>query len=342
MKRIREWLLALMGLLLFVGCGKDVEFCTSVVIKAYTSVKSNEKMPLNNILLYGYAADTALYAPQSYNDALEGILTNKRDPEKQLKAERVGTNCLIDGHGASQQVDASGISSLYVLVVDPTNRLYGYTQLALVENLPHLYLSVTFELNKTESRYKSGNWMIFNEFFSPDITCTVRSNTQIIEGGSLSTLKGSKLFVFAVDEPEMWHAASLEEAEVGRLRHRSDNSIRDFDYSASSNASGDAKLTLPPRTYLLLLFNRSQRGYGLRPLTYKELCGEDAEIPAFPEYPVRPLSEGYQGEPQNKNLSICFASWQSVSPYEDENGWTIYIYAPEKEAEQPEEPDTEA
>ncbi len=334
MKQYWKWLLGLLLMGLFVGCFKEVEYRSTVVIKAFVSESKDVKEPLHNILVYGYAVDTADYAPLNYADALAGVLTHKRNAEKRINPERTGEDCTVDGHGPSQMVDAAGISSLYLLVIDLENRIYGYTQLALVENLSYLYLTVNFEKNKTETKYKSGNWMFFNEFYVPDVTCTVRATTQIIEGGSLSTLKESQLFAYAVENPEEWYVASYAEAEVGRIRHIENNAVRDFDYSASSNTSGDAKISFPPRNYLLLLFNRSQRGYGVRPLTYKEMCGEDAEIPTFPEFPVRPLANSYQGNPQNKTLTICFVSWQSISPYEDENGWSIYVEpAPEPEPE---------
>lgn len=328
-------------LTLLTGCMKEEEFKTTVVVKALTTSERGEKSPQHDIVIYAYAADTSLYAPASYADALEGRLTHKQQPSKQLEAERTGESCLVEGHGITMKVDASGIESLYLLVVNRAEQLYGYTQVALVENLPHLYVSVVFDPYKQASSYQSGKWWFFNDFFAPTFNCAVKAILQMNEGGNTSTVKGSKLFVFDFSDQnpgnwrDEWYIASFEEAEVGRLRRIDDNTPRDFNHSVSAKSSGEAAIKLSASDYLLLLFNREQRSYGLYPLSREEIYNQKVEIPTLPEYPVKPIPSptssraAEEAMPQDQNLTICFASWQGTSPYEDEHGWTIWR-APEE------------
>ncbi len=330
-------------LVLSVGCMKEEEFKTTVVVKALTTSERGEKSPLSDIVVYGFAVDTSLYAPANYADALAGRLTHKQRPDEQLEAKRRGELCHVEGHGSTMKLDASGIESLYLLVVDTNEKLYGYTQVALVENLPHLYVSVIFDPHKGGRSYKSGKWMMFDDFYLPEFTCTVKAILQMNEGGNTSSVKGSKLFVFKMSEEgeesgydveawaDEWYIASFEEAEVGRLRRTADNTPRDFSFSVSAKSSGEASIELQPADYLLLLFNRAQRSYGLRPLSRKEIYNSEVEIPELPDYPVKPIEPTSATRvtdeellPQDKHLTICFASWQSLSPYEEDNGWTIW------------------
>ena len=52
-----------------------------------------------------------------------------------------------------------------VVAVDTENKLYGYRQQDLGENLPQLYTSVIFRPWKQLKKYVDGSWRMINEFY---------------------------------------------------------------------------------------------------------------------------------------------------------------------------------
>ncbi len=310
--KIRNLLIsALIGLLFLgaVGCKKDVAYDSLLILKGWTQQTSGgDLVPMHEVAIYGYQTDTALYAPANYEDALLGRLTSKQDPSIQLDPATDGTAYDLTGFGLTEAMQVQGISHLYLLVVNPVDRLYAYTMLQMAENLPHLYISYIFKLWNVGRVKKDGAWMVFNDFYVPDITCIVRSYLQAEEGGEPSNLKNSKIFAYAVEDPEAWLPQDYTSAETGRLTNPATGEVVDFSYSFSADSQGVFSLSLPPRDYLLMLFNAANRSCAL--YTFRE---SDTE------------------------LAVTLAPWRTEYPYTDEAGWTHY-YFPE-EIEEPENPE---
>ena len=246
----------LLGLiaLLAVGCKKEVSFQTSLVLKSWSQESSGDELyPITEVVMYGFAADTTLYTVASYEDALAGVMTLKKSPYTTLSAQLAGSPCFVEGYGEAQMMPAPDYQSLIVLAVNKQERLYGYTQLALVENLPYLYISVQFQPWKEASSYKNGQWWMFNDFYTPRIGCTVRPKIQRTEGGETEFLTQSRLFAYRVENPEQWLPANWNDAEVGRLTNTSTGAIADPLYSFGADTQGNLAAKLPPEDLLVMV-----------------------------------------------------------------------------------------
>ncbi|MBQ5894254.1 MAG: hypothetical protein IIW74_03840, partial [Rikenellaceae bacterium] len=57
-----------------------------------------------------------------------------------------------------------------IVVVDPVNRLFAWRMTEVVENLPDLYVSVTFRPWSAKTRYVEGPWRMNNEaYVAPEV-----------------------------------------------------------------------------------------------------------------------------------------------------------------------------
>ena len=53
-----------------------------------------------------------------------------------------------------------------ILAVDQSNRLYGFTEQAIGENLPQMHVSVTFYPKEKGKRFLKGKWIMCNDFYT--------------------------------------------------------------------------------------------------------------------------------------------------------------------------------
>ena len=111
------------------------------------------------IVAYGFAADTTQWTVASYDDALNGVLTSKSSGEKRsdamVRAEQQDSTVVL-------QLTATPAT---IVVVDPINMLYGWRMTEVVENLPDLYVSITFRPWSAKKRYTEGAWRMNNEAY---------------------------------------------------------------------------------------------------------------------------------------------------------------------------------
>lgn len=309
-RNIFKFFLVGMAAFLQIACQKDVSFQTSIVLKSWSQESSGDELyPVTDVVMYGFAADTTLYTVTSYEDALAGVMTHKKSPSTTLSAQLASTSCQIEGYGQAQIMPAPDYQSIVILAVNKAERLYGYTQLALVENLPYLYLSVQFQPWKESASYKNGQWWMFNDFYVPRIGCTVRPKIQHIEGEEPEYLKNSRLFAYRVEKPEEWLPADWENAEVGRLVNLSTGAIADPVYSYAADTQGNLAAKLPPEDLLVMVVNASERCYALRPFSEEEIRAEEEKAD------------------EEKGFEVVFPYWDLNPPHATSNGWVCY-YTP--------------
>lgn len=302
---------AMLWVLLATSCQKDVSYQTSVVVKAWAQESSGgEQHRLDNVVVYGFAADTTLYEVTNYDEALAGVMRRKSDPSQTMEAQLKGSEATLEGHGPVQVMPAHEYRSLVLLVVDTENRLFGYTQLAMVENLPYMYISVQFQPWKESAYYKNGQWWMYNSYYVPNLSCTVRPKVQYVEDGEVTNLKSSRLFAYRLEEPEMWLPKDWADAEVGRLTHTTEGRVADPIYSFASDNQGALTAKLQPEEYLVMVVNSAERCYALRLLTEEEIRAE-AESTA-----------------EVRGFSVTFPLWDLQPPHKTEDGWSCY-YTPE-------------
>ena len=162
MKRTILYLFALM----LSGCFKSVGYETDVILKSWVQAESSgELAPATGIVAHAFEADTMIWTIASYEDALNGVLTRKGSGERGVApvngvAIRVDS---VDMDLLSMHVSSSPV---IIVAVDTENRLYGYRQQDLGENLPQLYTSVIFRPWKELKKYVDGSWRMINEFYT--------------------------------------------------------------------------------------------------------------------------------------------------------------------------------
>ena len=297
--------------LLAVGCSKHVGFDTAYILKAWNQpVSGGELEPLSDVMLYGYVADTVQWTVASYEDALACRLTDKRSGETVDTPYAAGTPYELEGFGPTlaMRTDAE---LLMVVVVDRTNRLYGYTMQSFSQNMPEMYVSLVFQPWKKSNAFKNGTWWMFNDFYIPDVVCRLNPSVQSEEGGATTSLRGVTLFAYQVDDPSQWEPDSFADAAGGQLTNTVTGERTVSKYSASGDSAGVVTLNMQPGDYLLVAVDSQNRSYALRP--YANVAG---------------------AEP----LTILFTPWRTDSPF-TEGEWKIWNSAP-VEPEQPEEPGT--
>lgn len=165
-------LLALLAVTAAPGCFKKVSYDTLYVVKPLVQSESGGvPLAVPGAVAYAFDVDTAQWTVATYADALAGILTPKEGTAAAPAPAAVSQPFEMDSteNWICMQVSAP---SLMVLVVDTQDRLYGYRQQALAENLSPMYVSAIFRPWKEGTFYIDGTWRMFNEFYvapEPDV-----------------------------------------------------------------------------------------------------------------------------------------------------------------------------
>lgn len=153
------------------GCFKSVGYDTDVILKSWVQPESSDALqPAQGVVAYAFEADTTTWTVASYEDALNGILTRKGTDERGVPPVQ-GVLYRLDSIDMDLQLMRVSSTPVVVVAVDPENRLYGYRQQELGENLPRLFTSVVFRPWKRMKKYVDGTWRMFNEFYvdEPDV-----------------------------------------------------------------------------------------------------------------------------------------------------------------------------
>ena len=147
------------------GCFKNVGYDTDIRLKSWMQAESSANLEgMSGVVAYAFEADTLTWTIASYEDALNGVLTRKESGERGV-APVAGELILVDS--VATEVLSMQVSSTPVILVavDTENRLYGYRQQDLGENLSPLYTSVIFRPWKLMKKYVDGSWRMFNDFY---------------------------------------------------------------------------------------------------------------------------------------------------------------------------------
>lgn len=142
------------------GCFKKVTMdCRYHVRPYYQAESGGVAVQGEGIIAYAFAADTTQWTVASYEDALNGVLTSKTSGEKRS-----------DAMAHAEQQDSTVVLQLTatpatIVVVDPINKLFAWRMTEVVENLPDLYVSVTFRPWSAKKRYVEGPWRMNNEAY---------------------------------------------------------------------------------------------------------------------------------------------------------------------------------
>ncbi len=298
MKRLIHTLLAAASMLL-AGCFEKVYESTDYVLKPLSQALSGDvTVPIEGAVAYAFAADTALWGVASYEDALAGVITLKSDPSQRNTAP-YATATPYEGEATSAGWIHMSISKAtqMVVLVDPVSHLYAYTQQELPENLPALYVAVTFRPWKGGSSFQDGGsrkWSFYNDFYvAPQyLDCLVEPTVQNAEGEEATPIdsKSVKVYAYAADTT-LWRIDSYADALAGIItskrdpeQQRSEPSFRGYKESGSDRY----KVTVSSTPLMFVVVDQSDRIYAYTQLEV-DLEGEAPTLPVT----FRPWTEAW-------------------------------------------------
>lgn len=121
-----------------------------------------------NLKAYAFAVDTTAWKINSYSDAVHKIITSKTDPERTRTSPDFEAYYSKESGMYGMKVSSE---TLMVVVTDPTNQLYAYSQqqVEIVKGgAPVDFLPVVFRPWKQEYLYlEEGGWRVVNDKLAP-------------------------------------------------------------------------------------------------------------------------------------------------------------------------------
>lgn len=304
MKKINLLMLLLVAALSLTGCLKSEEKANYYHFKPLAQYTSGDLgVALDDFKAYAFEVDTTLWGVASFDDALQGILTSKENPSEQY----------ADYYSTSEPTTLEGLTDRYalrlpesdvmVLAVDPVNRLYGYTQVAMKPAVGNLYVTLIFKPWKETTAYKEGTWSFYNPEYKPlpKLETFVEATAQEEEGGSdrleIATMK---IYAFAADTT-LWKIRSYEDAVGGIITSAIDPSQQRTvpEYNAyETNEPSRYRMTVDREPLMIVAVDRTHARY------------------AYTEQ--HPDLEG-----ESPTYSIVFRLWMNERWKVEEDGWCV-------------------
>lgn len=265
------------------GCFKDVSYKTNYILKPLAQELSGDpSLPFEGLKAYAFSADTAFYTVASYEDALNGVISLKDNPADQISTPLATAEPYVqEGTVGWVQMPLSSPTQM-ILAVDPTHRIYAYTQQELGENLPNLYVSLVFKAWKEGFSYKDGNWSFYNEFYTPPtyLDCLIDPSVQAEEGGPTAEISSLKAYAFAADTTA-WYIASYDDAVAGKITSKSDDSFTRTNPNFTAYKEDNStlyKMKVSAQTLMVVVVDRTNRLYAYSKQEV-DLDGESVTLP---------------------------------------------------------------
>lgn len=147
-------------------------FCNDFYVPAKTveyfiaplqqKLEAGDSTALTNVKVYAYDVDTTSWRITTYNNALNGVVSFKTDTTKTLN---VPAYTAYDRDG-KQRMEVTG-DTLMVVVVDKTNKLYGYTRKVVDVDIAPVTDSLVFHPWSNLYQGRQGIWNIVNDAKKP-------------------------------------------------------------------------------------------------------------------------------------------------------------------------------
>ncbi|WP_295937718.1 hypothetical protein [uncultured Alistipes sp.] len=303
--KIKRIILSVAAVALLGGCFKSVSHKTTYALKPTVQETDGETTVLlkdEDVVVYGYAADTSEWGVRSYADALAGTITAKKlvsgTKTPDAKAEPDSREGFEDW--LSMPLD---MPQAMILAVDTKHKVYGYTQQIIGENMPEISVVMVFKPWMKGFSYKVGNWQFFFDDYVPpkQLKCTFTPMLQSLENtepvASTSTIRA---YVYAADTTE-WRIASYEDAEAGIITSKQPpiRTRTNPNFSASKGTDGTYSVTVEKEVLMVVVVDRTNGMYAY----CKQTVDLDAEAGTFPE--------------------VVFRPWKKEVLYEEAGGWRV-------------------
>ncbi len=246
-----------------VSCFKKVAYRTECVVKPLQQATADDGNPsvVPGAAAFAFDADTTAWTVASYDDAVSGIITSKSDPAVKRDTPFASSQSYGDRGWISLFLDRE---RQMVVVVDPVDRLYAYTDLLIGVNHSPLYVSLVFQPWKEGFSYKSSNWSVYNPFYEPPLLldCFVDAQAQDEEGAAGAPLQSSKVYAYAADTTA-WRIASYDDAVAGIITSKASGQTRTSpDFPAYPVPESDLfSMEVSASTLMLVVVDRSHRIY---------------------------------------------------------------------------------
>lgn len=326
---------------LWTGCSKEASYRTDLQLKPLIQHESSSRVePLRTMVAYAFESlDTVRWTVASYDDALQGIVTEKatgKTRQDGIKASPLlgGIAGEEEGNGGDNSDNEGGDGSdddpmatwltmrvnaprVLLVVADTETEQYGYEELPLAVNLSPLTVSAVFYPWTQAAIYRSGSWWMFNPTYIPaeESPLQVYPLAAPEEGSEPQVLTQVVLHLYEGYDGSEWRPLSYEDAVEGILTHR---------------ATG-GQIT-PSAAFRPI-------NKGDRPGRWGAVVGERSAVvvvdTAHRQYAMATLDPGSRTDPACYDL--LFLPWVGASQYSS-GVWTV-INAPDPEdPENPENP----
>ncbi len=154
MQRLATYLLIITAL---AGCFKETEYRTDIIFKCYEQpVTDASYVELSGAVAHSFMADTTDYMVASYEDALQGVLTDRVTGAK-LSATSSSVAYPLDSFPSAISLEARG-ELVVLVVVDTEHEDYAYTNYSMGLNLQTTYISLLFRPWYQDGQFTQNKW----------------------------------------------------------------------------------------------------------------------------------------------------------------------------------------
>ncbi len=210
---MRKVLACIIILLFALSCQK-VKIDSIYTVRVYVQERQGgERIPAEDVKVYAFAADTALWTVAGLDDARNGIITSRENSGEKLDVRETAVKFFDTAAGETEfngkyRFETPFTQQNMMLVVShDTQDIFAYGNAQLQYNLDRMEVTLVLELYRTDTEpYTQGLWKIHNEGTEVPVKCayTVTPRQQRVEreGVQPVALGSTRLHVFYLSEDD--------------------------------------------------------------------------------------------------------------------------------------------
>ena len=168
MKIYAKIALVALAMIMLSGCFKKVTTNTTLIVKTLIEeISGGDDVAAKEVVAYAYYTGTTDWTVASYEDAVQGIITDPSGTERRTTPDVVASPFEREGSTNSYVAMPLDQSPAMIVIAVPEVRMYAYSFRTLeAENLPQTYITLIFHSWKTKqytegNKNKGGEWIVF-------------------------------------------------------------------------------------------------------------------------------------------------------------------------------------
>ena len=168
MKIYAKIALVALAMIMLSGCFKKVTTNTTLIVKTLIEeISGGDDVAAKEVVAYAYYTGTTDWTVASYEDAVQGIITDTSGTERRTTPDVVASPFEREGSTNSYVAMPLDQSPAMIVIAVPEVRMYAYSFRTLeAENLPQTYITLIFHSWKTKqytegNKNKGGEWIVF-------------------------------------------------------------------------------------------------------------------------------------------------------------------------------------